>query len=137
MTTFSIKLLPASDDDVEGVRYGRITVGTFQESFEVCPWEANDSADTVSTQWYVALRTLLHGADYVALRTQALRAWMLYRQGEKVFVQDVLLLDDAAWPEDSNRVNTLPPRRTQTDDGAPVSEWHTTISAIRTFLAQA
>jgi hypothetical protein len=50
----------------------------------------------------------------------------VYREGNLCFVQQRLSLD--------GRFDDLLPRQTKTEDGERVSEWSTTLEAIRQFV---
>jgi hypothetical protein len=68
----------------------------------------------------------LTGKPAVALVHDPRSAWVIYRENDLCFVQQKLSLD--------GRFSDLQPRETTTEDGEEISEWPTTIEAIRQFL---
>ena len=69
------------------------------------------------------------------LRYGPQRAWVLYREDAAVYVQDQLLIPgwDGSLSEEGT-VLSVPPHRTISDTGEPISEWETTVQSIETFL---
>src|SRR5690349_8160191 len=88
--TFSIRLLPASERDLDGERLGEIRIGSFFERFSV--YAIAGTVEAVAAGWTDALRSLLTGAAAVGLPTAPNMTWVLYRFGSKVFVQQMLML---------------------------------------------
>lgn len=117
---FAIRILPKSERGPEGERLGEITIGDFTERF-VC--YVPESAEL---EWKVQLQSLLDGEEVVALVHDLHFAWVVYREGMRCFVQQRLSLD--------SQFKNLLPRVTVTEDGRRVSEWSTTIEAIRRFV---
>ena len=79
--TFTIRLLPAGEHEVEGDRIGEIRVGSFVERFAVYPF--NGSVEDVAARWKDELRLLVDGASPVGLPTASNMTWVLYRVGNE------------------------------------------------------
>ena len=132
---FSISLLPPYVDvGPDGQRLGEIVVGTFRERFAAC-WRHDESPSVLEAEWATSLQQLLHGKSSVALRTDPRFAWILYREDRKVYVQQQGLFPHWEGSLDSDgTIESVPPRRTLTDEGERISEWQTTVEDIRDFL---
>lgn len=131
---FSIEVLPGSEQVGDGCRLGRIRVGTFTERFVVAALPGRELA-ALAGEWHRALRGLLDRAESVALRTQPGEVWVLYRHGTRVFVQSQLLVP--GWQgrlANDGSVLEVPPRETVSEHGAPISEWETSVDAVREFV---
>ena len=121
---FSIGVLPASRLGPEGERLGEITIGDFAERFACDP--GGESLARMEARWRRELRRLIRGAPAVALVHDPRLAWVVYREGERCYVQQ-RLSPGGGFPD-------LLPRRTEAEDGDRVSEWTTTVPEIRHFL---
>lgn len=123
---------------------GVITVGEFRETFwmDLSFW----TVDEYRRSWHAALRRLDHAevvdSCLVASTTDPATAnWILcrplYRRGERVFVQNSLVFLDQLDHEFSADEPwlSISPRRTVNEDGERISEWATTMSAVRRFAS--
>ena len=119
---FDIRVLRDRDED--GGRLGRITIGEFKEVF-ACGFD-DATVEGLTDRWCTELRLLIQGRPAVALVHDPRFAWILYREGDWCFVQQILSLD--------GNFNVLPPRETESDDGSPTSEWKTDIHSIQEYL---
>ena len=117
---FSIRLLPESERGLEGETLGEITVGDFTERF------AYFGSASPELDWKALLQALLDGQPAVVLVHDPRFAWVVYREGDLCFVQQQLSLD--------GQFNDLLSRQTTTEDGERISEWRTTLHAIRQFV---
>lgn len=115
---FSIHKLPSTVRGPGGEEQGEITVGDFVERFAYV-------ASTAS-EWKAELQRLIDGALVVALVHDPRFAWVVYREGDRCFVQQRFSLD--------GQFLDLLPRETVTEDGDPISEWVTTLEEIRHFV---
>jgi hypothetical protein len=118
---FDIRLLPASELGPDGQRLGRITVGDWSETFSCYP--VGQSVEEMAEQWKERLGLLLRGAEAVALVHDPRLAYVVYREGNRCFVQEHLDVKGAGFA-------VLRPRETVSDEGQSISEWETSLSAI-------
>ena len=102
---------------------GEIVVGGWCETF-VC---TDPDLDGLESRWREALSALLGSASVAVLPHDAQFAWVIYREGTDCFVQQRLSL--------TGDFENLSPRVVVTEDGEPVSEWVTSLAAVRQFLA--
>jgi hypothetical protein len=121
---FSIRLLPPVRRGSEGQRLGEIVVGGFREVFSCYP--AGARVDDLPSVWRAELAALVRGERVALLRHDPRFAWVVYREGEECFVQQRLSID--------GEFHGLLPRVVTTEDGAPVSEWPTSLAAICQYL---
>ena len=99
---FSISVFPsdvASGSD--GERLGEIVIGAFRERFAAY-WRQEENPSAIETEWTASLQQLIDGKLAVALRTDPRLAWVLYREGRKVYLQQQLTItrrdrDDNFW----------------------------------------
>lgn len=130
---FSIEVLVAL---AEGSRLGRIVIGDFSERFALAPAPPVPTVEGLPAAWRLGLARLLTAEDATAvLRTDPMQAWVLYREGSVVHIQQHLLVP--GWEGELDAKGSVvrpPPRETLTEDGDPISEWRTSIDAIRAFL---
>ncbi len=136
---FSIGVDGEFDD---GTVAGRIRVGRFTERFELACgyWTPQD----YQLKWREALLRLVEGASYACLMTrmsppgeEAIRmAWVLCRSKDTVFVQQWVWVpyEHPIRFDDDEQVIELEPRATHSEDGEPISEWRTTVEAVKAFL---
>lgn len=124
---FSIRVLPPDESDIDGVRLGEITIGDFTEQFACYP--ILGPVDQLDDLWCVELHRLINGAASVALVHDPRFAWIIYREDECCFVQQVL-------SQDGDFGNHLATRITTTEDGNAVSEWCAEISTIEQFVGK-
>ena len=117
---FAIRLLPASEHGPEGEALGEIAVGTFTERF------ACYVPGSPEPEWRSKLQALLDGEPVAALVHDPRFAWVIYREGDCCFVQQRFSVD--------GRFDDLLPRQTKTEEGERISEWSTTLDAIRRFV---
>lgn len=131
---FSIRLLPDTICGPDGQRLGEIHVEGFVERFAVYP--ILGMVEDVAVTWPIALRSLVSGSDAVGLAVASNMGWLFYRFGNKVLVQQSLFVQ--GWGGELNmtgNVTRVPAHQRVLDDGEQISEWSTTIHAIRVFLA--
>jgi hypothetical protein len=129
---FSIRLLPATIRGPDGQRLGEIRIETFTERFAVYPLAG--TVNDVATGWSRELRRLIAGRTAVGLPTAPNMAWLLYRFGRKVLVHQSLIFP--GWRGklvSAGNITRVPPYRSASVDGQQISEWSTTIAAVRAF----
>ena len=117
---FAIRVLPAHERGPEGETLGEITVGSFTERF------ACVVGPTTETEWRAELQALVDGNSIATLVHDPRFAWVIYRRGDLCFVQQCFVAD--------GNFREMPSRVTVTDEGEAVSEWGTTVGAVRKFL---
>jgi hypothetical protein len=122
---FDIRVLPTSQRGPDGERLGRITIGDFTERF-ACH-DAAVPVDGFTSVWRDELRSLVQGRNAVALVHDPRFCWVVYRDGEQCFVQQLLMIDGC--------VDPFPPRQTVSDTGERISEWPISLHAIAEFLS--
>lgn len=122
---------------------GKIVIGEFAERFEadLTYWQP----EAYRAQWRAAVTAILQGAERSALiasmpdpaQANFIPLWPLYREGERVLVQHhIHFLAEHPAPFDPAQVGSVvPDRATESDDGDPISEWETSLDALRAFLA--
>lgn len=117
-----------------------ITIGDFVES---CPLVGDWTPSRYQTRWIESLQSLVQGQSTVALPlgtrilglNDAPLIWVLYRDSDDVFVQQVMLVPGSEWETGPDgELISSPPRETVSDDGQPISEWQTDADAIREYL---
>jgi hypothetical protein len=135
--SFSIRLDPSDSSR------GEIRVGPFCESFDLepCCWSGSEYQSSwtrslrrlvASSHGSVALFTWRHKSDVCG----AQRAWVLFRLGSEVFIQERIFVPGehrVGFDADDQAVD-LAPRETRSDNGHPISEWQTSIDAILAFM---
>ncbi|MBX3397976.1 MAG: hypothetical protein KF873_04475 [Gemmataceae bacterium] len=119
---FAIRLLPETQRGSDGERLGEIVVDDFRETFS-CHLE---NYAELEYEWGKRLRALLEGEPAIALRHDPRFAWIVFREGSDCFVQQRLSIGGDFAP--------LLPRVTVYEENDAVSEWKTSIHAIRGFL---
>jgi hypothetical protein len=132
---FSIRLLPSDvATGLAGERLGEIIIGSFRERF-AAHWRDEEDPSAIVAEWTESLQRLTAGDSAVALRTDPRFAWLLYRDGQKVYVQQQLLAQTWDGSLDAHgNIASVPPRRVLTEEGAKISEWRTTVEDIKDFL---
>ena len=130
---FSIRVLPRQVRRSDGRRIGQICIGSHTERFTVSPLAG--SVEIVASRWVDELWRLVHRAPAIGLPIASNMAWVLYRFGSGVVVQQMLMLPGVG-PKllPSGRVTRIPDYSSANPDGQPISEWETTVGAIRAFL---
>ncbi len=123
----------------------RIAVGMFEEQFPVpvIYW----SPDDYRRQWREGVRRIVEGDSKSGLITalsdpstaRFIEWWPLFRDADAVFVQNHLLfLETLREPFDPNHpYSHVRDRRVVDDEGNDISEWQTTVEALRRFLDDA
>ena len=114
---------------------GRTTLGNHREEFLAAldPWSRAD----YERHWIEAARRLLGGADRTGFFTSAFRFWwVMWREGNTLFVHEQLMVPETLIaPFDlANAYRQIGERRTFSEDGQRVSEWHLELSDIRDFV---
>lgn len=129
--------------DEEQTAIGYIQIGQFTERFQITLnyW---DKA-TFQRKWREAVKRLVLGANTVGLMTWMTapivkdnrRAWILYREGHRVFIQDKVLIVSSQSPkfDEEEHLVEIPPRNTVNEDGLKISEWETSIQSLANYLA--
>ena len=132
--TFSIRLLPTTERSPDGQRLGEIHIGSFVERFVVYPFAGQ--VESITARWSDALRSLVGGAVSVGLPTASNMAWVLYRFGNQVFVQQMLMLGGVG-PKllPDGTVGQIPAHNEVNEDGQRISQWVTTVETISAFVA--
>jgi hypothetical protein len=138
MSSFALRLTPELGPDV-----AEITIDNFRESFtlDLHEWTPQMYLD----HWRARLTELLTDTPRVALMTWTSgihdrshrRAWVLHRESDLVHVQESLFITghhDFAL-DSQGCVVGIPPREITSEDGSRISEWQTSLSALRHFLA--
>lgn len=124
---FAIRLLNDGERDPHGARMGQIEVGSFTERFSCYPCSIPISE--FETSWRSELKGLLTDSRSAVLQYEPKFAWMVYREGEECFLREVLAMD--------GDFSLHSERSPQTEEEPPVSEWKTTVTAVRRFLEEA
>jgi hypothetical protein len=132
----------SSELDEDGHGVGFIRISDFSEEFIVTLdyWPAAE----YSQHWQASLKCLVAGSPTVGLVTWMVgpesgdlgKAWILYREGDAVFIHEKLFVPPHSRPQldaDSQLLH-ISPRTTVTEDGMPVSEWRIHIAAVEDFL---
>lgn len=148
---FDIKLLtghPVPEEYLESgdiACYLEITLGSFRERFQstLFYWSISD----YQKQWVHAIERIVNvdnstSALITELRDPALAGevvgqwWVLYREGEKVYVQNQLILKKnlTGGFNPLDPYSHIPKRKTETDEGDKISEWEVTVQDMREFL---
>jgi len=139
----SLKIRFINKTDYEpGLARGEITLHEFVEEFEssLALW----NAERYERQWQEGIERLRHGAASSCLITSVWASprdsdcdvfgvwWKLYRVGERVVVQNQLLLSSVFGrefdPDDPYR--SIPERRSVNAEGVQVSEWTVEFDSI-------
>ncbi|WP_226963066.1 hypothetical protein [Streptomyces mimosae] len=123
---------------------GVIRIGDFQEDFHASLsfWSADDyrrswrsafvalADDSAATSCLVTSITDPANSNFIF-------CWPLYRSGETVFVQNSLIfLEELTSPFDpAEPWHSVLPRETVSEEGRPISEWATTMSALGAFFS--
>lgn len=144
---FTISLDPFSTrlpDWELGAYLGRIEIGERVEEFVASAtlW----TADEYRGQWRTAVNRVVTQRAPSALitsvddplRSTMLFWWPLYPENDHVHVQNaILFFDQLDRPFNLDRADQfIPPRETHDEDGAPISEWTTSVSALAQFLSR-
>lgn len=140
--SFSIGFI--DEQSVEHRLQGRITIGNFSEQFEASLsfW----CRDDYIKQWKNGLVRLADGEYQSCLITSMydpstanfIIRWNLYRDKCAVHVQNsLLILDDIQGAlNPSDPYSHIPERRLKNEYGQKISEWSTTLDAIRLNLSK-
>ncbi len=141
MSDFWVKCEGIAADDAM-LAYGRIRVGDFDERFEMdlSYWDV----PRYEQQWRDAILRLLQGIEKSCLisamgdpgTANFIVWWPVYRVEEVIHVQNhILFLDGLAQSLDpSDPYGLVPERRIESCDGERISEWTTTLDAVRRFV---
>jgi hypothetical protein len=115
-------------------RVGRIDLGDFSERFQISGrWPLVKFED----EWRQQLSALVERRRKAMLPTAAtmrhiLRAWILYRDRRKMFVQERYYFRRPF----RRGVSRIDARRIRSEDGRMLSEWSVPMSAVVAFLSQ-
>ncbi|MFC0623765.1 hypothetical protein [Kribbella deserti] len=134
---------PASLPHHETGATGRIVVGDFSESFymDLSYWRTEEYEHSWRNSIQVIFEAEERDSCLIASITNPeasnfIFCWPLYRRGEDVIVQNSIIFLD----ELKTDFNPLEPwssvrsRLTVDEDGNSISEWRTSVSAVRDFL---
>jgi len=120
---FAIRVLPTSQSKNEP-RLAEIKIGDFVERF-VCGYPSQ-VVDQLESRWKAELRRLVAGATAVALIHDPRFAWIIWREGNRCYIQQKLSSDGS--------FQTVGERYTITEEGDKVSEWVIEFAEIVRFL---
>ena len=142
VNTFGIRFLGAAESGPpDGVAYGEIQIGAFRERFQsdLSFWKKADYA----RQWRSAISWILE-SDRAAMITSLgdpasanfIRWWVMYREArEIVFQEQVLFINELTAPFDPEVTwKIVRERRTVSENGQEISEWRSSVEALRAFL---
>jgi len=147
--TFSISFMDTPpeypyDDPFAKAARGAIVLGGFREEFLASLGEWTEEG--YRQQWKRSIRSLLDGERKAVLITtfssptsaSHLEWWALYREGEKVLVQNQLVFfKDIQGVFDVNRaVDALREHQSHGEEGTRISEWVVSINELRDFAEQ-
>jgi hypothetical protein len=121
---FSIRLLPPAFRGLDGQRLGEIVIGDIREVFSCYP--GGTPIDDLPIQWRAELALLVSGKSVALLRHDPRFAWVVYREGDDCFIQERFSTD--------GQFRGLMPRIVTTEEGEAVSEWVTSLAAVRHYL---
>lgn len=139
MATFQISIINKKNKTVEEIEHGIIQIGGFQEKFKISTsfW----SLENYVEHWKKSILRTINGSQKSCLITSLydpqnanfLFWWLLYRNKNKVFIQNaILFFDQLKEPFDlKNPYTSIPPREIITDDGLTISEWSIDIDDLR------
>lgn len=145
--SFDIRFTDETHTDLETgttSRAGVITVGTFRESFvSLLPfWDER----RYERHWHDAVQRLINtDCDSCLISSIAdpsvseiLFWWPMYRDGERVYVQNSILLYSALSSpfNPADPFSSVPPRTMINEVGERVSEWCVDLEELRAFLAR-
>ena len=122
--------------------YGKITAGDLAEIFiaSLVIWDA----EKYESQWRTAVERVVAGESKSALVVsyadpsiaEFLIWWLLYREGDSVYLQNQMLFFDRLkepwYPGDLQRY--VPDRRTVNESGIALSEWVVALQDFREWL---
>jgi CdiI N-terminal domain len=142
MNVFDISFVPSADP-VDGASRGEIRIGSFSERFaaDLTFW----GQARYERQWLEAAGRIVSHESAVFVTSvpdpasaNFVRWWAMYREGEAVVLQEqICFLEELAGPFDPDRPERfLRERESVSEDGDEVSEWRTTVGAVRDFLAR-
>jgi hypothetical protein len=143
--SFSIRFLPHTADGSElgnAAWFGEIELGEEIEVFTsvIGFWSPHDymrqwrqGLDRALSGRHSCLITSLHDPSLV----EVLHWWLLYPQGESIALQNALLIlrDLPTAFTTSDPYSAIPPYRTHSEEGLPISEWKVSRSDIMSFLS--
>ncbi len=122
---FDIKLLNESEKGPNGERLGQITIGDHTERFACYP-TVDASVNSFPNIWRQRLEHLIDGESSVKLDYDPRFSWVIYREGESCFVQQIFF---------PNGINAnIPERKTISENGDPISEWNVSLDSISSYL---
>lgn len=121
---FDIRVLPISESGPDGERLGRISIGDFSERF-ACH-AAAVPVEQFMNVWRDQLQSLLDGRTAIALQHDPSFAWIVYREGEQCYVQQMLAIN--------GNFDSISPRCTLSEGGERISEWPIGLKSIAQFL---
>jgi len=142
MSLFYLSITAEKHLESATTRFGTIQIGDFKENFEIdlSFWSLDQYVD----HWKQSLARLIEGETKSCLLTSLSDPaeanffywWPMYREGNKIFVQNgVLFLDEAKdsfTPE--NPYQSIPERETISEDGELISEWEISVNTLRDYL---
>lgn len=139
MTSFDITFVSGRAEPDQA--RGRLAVGSHSEGFTSALgfWEERDYV----TQWREGAERALSGQPSCLLtevvgpsRSGHVLCYLLYPEGEVIFVQELLVTVDHLPPGFNPRApySIVPRRLTSNDEGTPILEWKTTPWALAAWL---
>ena len=129
-------------DGNERFLVGDIQLGEFHEIFmaSMSYWNKSDYL----MQWKVALIKICNGNDKSCLITSMFDPsianfifwWTLYLDGKTVHIQNqIFFLDELEKPFlEANPYEFIPARKTVSDEGDKISEWHVDVNYIEAYI---
>jgi CdiI N-terminal domain len=123
---------------------GSIRINSFEESFQadLSYWSAQDYQRSWRQQLLRAVSRRTDSCVITSISDPAtanfIEWWLLYPRGEKVAVQNhVLLLQDLAEPFDPQQPERhIPPLERVSDDGVVLSTWDVSVEAVNRLLSR-
>lgn len=133
---FSIKCI--SDE------MGKIQVDGFEEEFELTLdyW----SKEHYEKQWKTQIQRLINSENNIIIGLMTwmhkpgvkdnYRSWVLYREGKRVFVQEILFPANNPLPcfDENESLINAPEREEVTEEGEKISQWETSVADLEAFV---
>ena len=126
-----------------GNKVGKIKINDFEEKFEVIidywlsaryeeMWKKEIRDLIIGNKGKIALMTWMHKPG----QKSNYRAWVLYREGKRIFIQDMLFSADQKLPifDENEALVDIPQRVENNEAGERISQWEISCSDLKTFL---
>ena len=126
----------------EKMALGKISIGDFSEKFyaSLSYWDS----EQYIFHWKQSLEKIINGEQTSALITSMYDPkisnfifwWLLYQEDKNIYVQNhILLMDNIdCLINEKNVYNYIPNREIIDEEGNRISEWITSLEAIKAFL---